>query len=94
MKMIVDGYVRLKDREALEDLRSHRRRLREQLQEQRVSEATRRLDDVKNRLAGLQKQSDSEEEETRMIEDTLPRTTDPKRQQELEGGVQDPELMQ
>ncbi len=35
MKMIVDGYVRLKDREALEDLRNHRRRLRQQLQEQR-----------------------------------------------------------
>lgn len=37
MKMIVDGYVRLKDREALEELRSHRRRLRQQLQEQRQS---------------------------------------------------------
>jgi hypothetical protein len=36
MKMIVDGYVRLKDREALEELRSHRRRLRQQLQEQRL----------------------------------------------------------
>jgi hypothetical protein len=35
IKMIVDGYVRLKDREALEELRSHRRRLRQQLQEQR-----------------------------------------------------------
>jgi hypothetical protein len=35
MKMIVDGYVRLKDREALEELRNHRRRLRQQLQEQR-----------------------------------------------------------
>jgi len=35
MKMIVDGYVRLKDREALEELRSRRRRLRQQLQEQR-----------------------------------------------------------
>jgi hypothetical protein len=35
MKMIVDGYVRLKDREALEELRKHRRRLRQQLQEQR-----------------------------------------------------------
>ncbi len=55
-----------------------------QLQEQRVTEMTRRLDDVKNRLAGLQKQSDSEEEETKMLEETIPRTTDPKRQQELE----------
>ena len=36
MKMIVDGYVRLKDREALEELRNHRRRLRQQLQEQRL----------------------------------------------------------
>ena len=35
IKMIVDGYVRLKDREALEELRSHRRRLRQQLQEHR-----------------------------------------------------------
>jgi hypothetical protein len=33
MKMIVDGYVRLKDREALEQLRNHRRRLRQQLRE-------------------------------------------------------------
>jgi hypothetical protein len=33
--MIVDGYVRLKDREALEELHSHRCRLRQQLQEQR-----------------------------------------------------------
>ena len=35
MKMIVDGYVRLKDREALEELRNHRRCLRQQLQEHR-----------------------------------------------------------
>jgi hypothetical protein len=35
MKMIVDGYVRLKDRQALEELRNHRRRLRQQLGEQR-----------------------------------------------------------
>ena len=33
--MIVDGYVRLKDREALEELRNHRRRLRQELGEQR-----------------------------------------------------------
>jgi hypothetical protein len=37
MKMIVDGYVRLKDREALEQLRSHRQRLRQQLGELRGS---------------------------------------------------------
>jgi len=36
MKMIVDGYVRLKDREALEELRNHRRRLRQQLQDVRL----------------------------------------------------------
>jgi len=36
MKMIVDGYVRLKDREALEGLRNHRRRLRQQLQDVRL----------------------------------------------------------
>jgi hypothetical protein len=35
MKMIVDGYVRLKDREALEQLRNHRQRLRQQLRELR-----------------------------------------------------------
>ena len=37
MKMIVDGYVRLKDREALEQLRNHRQRLREQLRDLRAS---------------------------------------------------------
>ena len=36
MKMIVDGYVRLKDRQALEELRNHRRRLRQQLQDVRL----------------------------------------------------------
>jgi hypothetical protein len=35
MKMIVDGYVRLKDRDALEQLRSHRQRLRQQLRDHR-----------------------------------------------------------
>ncbi len=35
MKMIVDGYVRLKDREALEQLRNHRQRLRQQLRDLR-----------------------------------------------------------
>lgn len=33
MKLIVDGYSSLKDREALESLRAHRERLRKQLQE-------------------------------------------------------------
>ena len=33
--MIVDGYVRLKDRDALEQLRSHRQRLRQQLRDHR-----------------------------------------------------------
>jgi hypothetical protein len=35
MKMIVDGYVRLKDRDALEQLRNHRQRLRQQLRDHR-----------------------------------------------------------
>jgi hypothetical protein len=35
MKMIVDGYVRLKDREALEQLRNHRQRLRQELHDHR-----------------------------------------------------------
>ena len=45
MKMIVDGYVRLKDREALEQLRNHRQRLRQQLRELRDSslDATRSI---------------------------------------------------
>lgn len=34
MKLIVEGYSSLKNREALEDLRAHRERLRNQLQEQ------------------------------------------------------------
>ena len=34
MKLIVNGYVSLKNRSALEDLREHRQRLRKQLQEQ------------------------------------------------------------
>jgi hypothetical protein len=33
IKLIVDGYLTLKDRGALEDLRSHRRRLRRRLQD-------------------------------------------------------------
>lgn len=34
IELIVDGYLTLKDREALEDLRAHRQRLRKQLQDQ------------------------------------------------------------
>jgi hypothetical protein len=33
MKLIVDGYLSLKNRQALEDLRAHRQRLRKQLEE-------------------------------------------------------------
>jgi hypothetical protein len=33
IKLIVGGYLSLKNREALEDLRAHRQRLRKQLQE-------------------------------------------------------------
>jgi hypothetical protein len=33
IKLIVDGYVSLKNRDALEDLRAHRQRLRKQLEE-------------------------------------------------------------
>jgi hypothetical protein len=34
IKLIVDGYLTLKDRQALEDLRAHRQRLRKHLQDQ------------------------------------------------------------
>ena len=34
MKLIVEGYLSLKDRSSLEDLRAHRQRLRKQLQDQ------------------------------------------------------------
>jgi hypothetical protein len=34
IQLIVDGYLTLKDRKALEDLRAHRQRLRKQLQDQ------------------------------------------------------------
>ena len=37
LSMIVDGYVSLKDRKALEELREHRQRLREQLLQKRSS---------------------------------------------------------
>jgi hypothetical protein len=33
VKLIVEGYLSLKDRAALEDLRAHRQRLRKQLQD-------------------------------------------------------------
>jgi hypothetical protein len=33
LKLIVNGYLSLKNREALEDLRAHRQRLRKQLEE-------------------------------------------------------------
>jgi hypothetical protein len=33
IKRIVDGYLSLKNRDALEDLRAHRQRLRKQLEE-------------------------------------------------------------
>ena len=33
IELIVGGYLSLKDRDALEDLRAHRQRLRKQLQE-------------------------------------------------------------
>jgi hypothetical protein len=34
MKLIVEGYLSLKDRTALEDLRAHRQQLRKQLEDQ------------------------------------------------------------
>ena len=37
MKLIVERYLSLKDRGALEDLRAHRQRLRKQLQERPLS---------------------------------------------------------
>ena len=49
IKMIVDGYVSLKNRTAIEELRSHRQRLRQQLQAQKdvigVDQATELFDD-------------------------------------------------
>ncbi len=55
-----------------------------QLQDQRVSELTRRLDDVKNKLAALQQQSESEEEQNKTIEENLAGIADPVRRRELE----------
>jgi len=34
MRLIVDGYLSLKNRDALEEMRAHRQRLRKQLEEQ------------------------------------------------------------
>lgn len=49
IKLIVEGYVSLKNRTALEELRSHRQRLRQQLQAQKdvigVDRATELFDD-------------------------------------------------
>ena len=50
IKLIVDGYLTLKDRQSLEGLRAHRQRLRKRLQDQPkswvdVDSATRLLDD-------------------------------------------------
>ena len=42
MKLIVDGYLSLKNRNALEDLRAHRQRLRKQLQDRFEQRARRR----------------------------------------------------
>jgi hypothetical protein len=50
IKLIVDGYLTLKDRQSLEGLRAHRQRLRKRLQDQPkswvdVDSTTRLLDD-------------------------------------------------
>ena len=52
IKLIVDGYLSLQDRSALEELRAHRQRLRKRIQDQPnagglgvVSQATRLFDD-------------------------------------------------
>jgi hypothetical protein len=50
IKLIVDGYLTLKDRSALEDMRAHRQRLRKQLQDREkswvdVGSATRLFDE-------------------------------------------------
>ena len=37
MKLIVEGYLSLKDRTALEDIRAHRQRLRKQLEDRPMS---------------------------------------------------------
>jgi hypothetical protein len=36
IRLIVEGYLSLKDRGALEDMRAHRQRLRKQLQDQSI----------------------------------------------------------
>jgi hypothetical protein len=50
MKLIVEGYISLKDRTALEDIRAHRQRLRKQLDDRpkgyiNVSHATEIFDE-------------------------------------------------
>jgi hypothetical protein len=50
IKLIVDGYLTLKDRSAIEDLRTHRARLRKQIQDRSsgcfdVSKATQQFDE-------------------------------------------------
>jgi hypothetical protein len=50
MKLIVEGYLSLKDRTALEDIRAHRQRLRKQLEDRpkgyiNVSHATEIFDE-------------------------------------------------
>jgi len=50
MKLIVEGYLSLKDRAALEDIRAHRQRLRKQLEDRpknyiNVSHATELFDE-------------------------------------------------
>jgi hypothetical protein len=50
MKLIVEGYLSLKDRTALEDIRAHRQRLRKQLEDRpksyiNVSHATELFDE-------------------------------------------------
>ena len=49
IKLIVEGYLTLKDRTAIEDLRAHRQRLRQQLQDQKgwvdVGRSTELFDD-------------------------------------------------
>jgi chromosome segregation ATPase len=55
-----------------------------QLQEQRVGELTRKLEEVKTKLASVQEESDMADEQIKTLEDTIPRTTDPARLRELE----------
>jgi chromosome segregation ATPase len=63
-----------------------------QLQDQRVSDLTRKLDEAKTKFAALQEESDTVEEQIKQLEEAIPRTTDPARQRELEDALKQMKL--